>query len=173
MSRLTKERARTGYDEDFFAWTREVAQALRSGTIDPTNIEHVAEEIEDMGKRDRRELLSRLEVLLVHLIKCEIQPSRRSPSWLATIREQRSQIELLLQDSPSLVGEATARLNEIWARAEKAVVLETGASIHLLRECRVPIEVILDPAFIPKEGSFGFRKAGRLPGFLSKLSRPE
>jgi hypothetical protein len=176
MPRLTNERAQSVYDEDFFAWTREVAEALRSGNIDPGDVEHVAEEIEDMGKRDRRELLFRLKVLLIHLIKWEIQPSRRSPSWLASIEEQRSQIDLVLQDSPSLVREAADRLNEVWVSAQRAASQETGVAIEISSECPVPIGVILDPAFLPPMHGISLNLRTVRPGVrgsLGKLRRPK
>jgi hypothetical protein len=77
------------YDEDFYAWTQEQATLLRSGQFSRVDIENVAEELESMGRRDKRELDSRLEVLLVHLLKWQLQVQMRSPGWSGTIREQR------------------------------------------------------------------------------------
>jgi hypothetical protein len=69
------------YDRDFFEWTQCNAALLRAGQFDQADIQHIAEELEDMGKSERRRLESRLEVLLQHLLKWQIQPNRRSTSW--------------------------------------------------------------------------------------------
>ena len=69
------------YDEDFFEWTRRTAELLRAGRLDQADIEHIAEEIEDMGKRDLKELNSRVQVLVAHLLKWQFQPEKRSRSW--------------------------------------------------------------------------------------------
>src|SRR5580658_6058032 len=90
------------YDEDFFEWTRRSAELLRAGRLDQADIEHIAEEIEDMGKRDLRELHNRMQVLLIHLLKCRSQSEKRSRTWEQTISEQRRKLDQVLADSPSL-----------------------------------------------------------------------
>src|SRR5947208_12657968 len=90
------------YDKDFAEWTRHNAELLRSGRVTEADLEHIAEEIEDMGKRERRELLSRLTVLIVHMLKWNVQPDRRSRSWEGTIRVQRKDLAKLLSQNPSL-----------------------------------------------------------------------
>src|SRR5688572_30592741 len=90
------------YDLDFFEWTARNAALLREGKFTEADIDHIAEELEDMGKRDRRELESRLELLLEHLLKWQMQPLFRGPSWGRTIAVQRSGIAKLLEQAPSL-----------------------------------------------------------------------
>ena len=90
------------YEEDFFAWTIEQARLLRAGELSAVDTANIAEEIESMGRSDRRELQSRLVVLIMHLLNWRFQPSARSRSWSATIEEQRLQIENILSESPSL-----------------------------------------------------------------------
>ena len=90
------------YEEDFYLWTVEQASLLRSGELSAIDAANIAEEIESMGRSDRRELKRRLIVLLTHLLTWRHQPEARSRSWSSTIREQRQQIELVLEDSPSL-----------------------------------------------------------------------
>src|SRR5258708_37402713 len=90
------------YDRDFFEWTQCNAALLRSGRFDQADIEHIAEEIEDMGKREYRELGSRLEVLLQHLLKWQAQPNLRTRGWGSTIKVQRIDIPKLLRGRPSL-----------------------------------------------------------------------
>src|ERR1700693_2206970 len=89
------------YDGDFFEWTQHSAVLLRAGRCEQADIEHIAEEIEDMGKRDLRELNSRIRVLLIHLLKWQLQPQKKSRSWKDTIVSQRIEIADDLKQSPS------------------------------------------------------------------------
>jgi hypothetical protein len=92
-----------GYDADFFQWTQSTAEMIRQGRLAEVDLEHVAEEIEDMGKRDRREVRSRFGVLIMHLLKWQLQPELHGGStWRSTIVEQRKQLRLVVEDSPSL-----------------------------------------------------------------------
>ena len=93
------------YDEDFVAWTEAQAQALRAAprVHNALDYEQLAEEIADLGKRDLRELLSRLEVLTEHLVKLEAAPEAQpAERWARTTRDQRREIARLLDESPSL-----------------------------------------------------------------------
>ena len=102
------------HDEDFYAWTQEQARLLRSGEFTQLDIENVAEELEGMGRSDKRALESRLEVLLMHLLKWRVQIEHRSGSWSATIRDQRRRIQKLLRDSPSLRPEVAQLVPETY-----------------------------------------------------------
>ena len=90
------------YDDDFFAWTQEQARLLRAGELTDVDVENLAEEIESVGRSDRREIRNRLTVLLSHLLTWQFQPKRRGASWSVTILEQRLQINSIIEDSPSL-----------------------------------------------------------------------
>ena len=92
----------TLYDEDVIAWAKQQAALLRTGQWSRLDIDNIAEEIEDVGKSERRELRHRLAVLDEHLIKCRYQPDRVGSSWHRTIREQRASIQRLLRRTPSL-----------------------------------------------------------------------
>jgi hypothetical protein len=92
----------TLYDRDFYAWSREQAELLRAGKLAEADIEHIAEEIDSMGRTEKRELISRLSVLLLHLLKWRYQPGKRGPSWEASISNQRDGIAEHLDDNPSL-----------------------------------------------------------------------
>src|SRR5437016_5462317 len=105
------------YDEDFYAWTQEQARLLRSGKFSQIDVENVAEELESMGRSDRREIDSRLEVLLMHLLKWQLQVRLRSPGWSGTIREQRRRIGKLLRESPSLRLAVGQLIPEAYAEA--------------------------------------------------------
>src|SRR5713226_2577936 len=104
-AKTLKPRTASLYDQDFVAWTSETAQLLRAGRFDEVDIEHVAEEIEDMGKRDKRELHSRLTVLLLHLLKSGCR---------STIITQRAELEQLFEDSPSLMRTIGAAVLKVY-----------------------------------------------------------
>jgi hypothetical protein len=93
---------KTPYEQDFYAWTQQQVELLRSGHFHELDIENLIEEIESLGKQQRQELRNRLGVLLGHLLKWHYQPEARSKSWRATIREQRQQIQRHLKENPSL-----------------------------------------------------------------------
>ncbi len=116
------------YENDIVAWANEQAKLLRAGRYDLLDLEHVAEEIEDVGKSEQRELANRMAVLLAHLLKWQFQPGRRGASWERTIREQRRAIEKRLARTPSLRPMLTDEdwLTEIWADAVSAAAAETG-----------------------------------------------
>ena len=80
------------YDGDIIAWANEQARLLRDGLFSQLDIEHIAEEIEDVGKSEQRELENRMALLLAHLLKWEFQPSHRGNSWRRTIIDQRQGI---------------------------------------------------------------------------------
>src|SRR5690349_17831625 len=90
------------YDSDFYGWANEQAVLLRAGRLSEVDLAHVAEEIEDMGRATRRELVNLLAVLITHLLKWQFQPGLRSHSWRLTIVEQRQRLAEHLDDNPSL-----------------------------------------------------------------------
>lgn len=144
-------RNRAVYDEDFYAWTVEQARLLRAGELSALDAENIAEEIESMGKSDRRELRSRLTVLLSHLLKWRFQPEQRSSSWSGTIREQRRQIELVLADSPSLRPVLAKALAEAYAEAREDGAEETGLGPDAFpAECPFTAEEVLARGFLPE-----------------------
>jgi hypothetical protein len=138
------------YDSDFYAWTQQQAQLLRNKALSDLDIIHLAEELEDMGRSEKRELASRLEVLLMHLLKWQFQPGFRSRSWQLTIKEQRLRLEKHLAENPSL----KALLPEYLPRAYQLAVIgaekETGLDIFP-DDCPYLVEEILDQAFLPEE----------------------
>jgi hypothetical protein len=91
------------HDRDFYTWARETARAIREGSFNVVDWESVAEELEDMGRREQRELESRLDVLLAHLLKWRYRPDpAANKSWALTIEEQRRRTRRLLKQSPGL-----------------------------------------------------------------------
>src|ERR1051325_1039077 len=138
------------YDEDFFAWTEEQARLLREGAFSEIDAANLAEEIESMGKNNRRELGSRLAVLLMHLLKWHYQPNRRSPSWATTVRDQRDEIEEILSDSPSLRPVVRDALSSVYKRARRKAIGETGLpEATFPSDCPFTLEQILAEDFLP------------------------
>ena len=90
------------YDQDVAAWAAEQARLIRAGRFDQLDIEQIADEVEDVGRSERRELASRMTVLLAHCLKWRFQPTYRSGSWERTRREQRKQVVRKLKETPSL-----------------------------------------------------------------------
>jgi len=118
----------TLYDHDFYAWTNEQVGLLRAGKLSEADLEHIAEEIESMGKSEKRELISRLTVLLLHLLKWEFQPMRRGASWRLSIANTRDALTDHLADNPSLRSVLEASVETAYRRARRDAALETGLS---------------------------------------------
>ena len=144
------------YDSDFYLWTQQAAESLRSGVLASDDLEHAAEEIADMGKLDRRELQSRMMVLVMHLIKWAAQPQMRETStWLATINEQRTQIEGVLAQSPSLRALLVIDLPPVYTKAAKQAAIETRIPLSELKSKLgsgepLPANLLLSEDFLPE-----------------------
>jgi hypothetical protein len=106
------------YERDFYAWANEQAALLRANQLGQADIEHIAEEIESMGRSEKRELVSRLIVLLLHLLKWQYQPALRGASWRSSIRVQRISIDSHMQDNPSLKALLPAAIAEAYRVAK-------------------------------------------------------
>lgn len=118
----------TPYETDVVAWANEQAALLRAGNLAALDLMHIAEEIEDVAKSERRELESRLAVLVAHLLKWKFQPRRSGSSWESTIRAQRIKIAIVLEESPSLrrLFEDEKRMAAVWHDAKGIAERETN-----------------------------------------------
>jgi hypothetical protein len=138
------------YETDFYAWTQQQVSLLKAKQWDEVDTANLIEEIETLGRKERQELRNRLGVLLGHLLKWQFQSEKRSSSWLGTIREQRIQIKLLLEDSPSL----KPYLNEIFLVAYELglalAIRETQLGEQIFPEkCPYTPEQATNPDFFP------------------------
>jgi hypothetical protein len=143
--------SQTDYDHDFYAWTQAQAAALRAKSWDQLDLDNLAEEIESLGKSDRRAVQSHLKVLLQHLLKRAYQ-SPTHVSWRASIREARRQIGLILDDSPSLRLQATSFVVRAYLHACQDAADETSLPLETFPEvCPWSLERVLDEDFWPEE----------------------
>jgi len=124
------------YEDDVIAWAEQQAALLRAGRWALLDIDNIAEEIEDVGKSEKRELRHRMAVLVEHLIKWRWQPGRRGSSWLTTIRVQRIDIQKLIRKTPSL--------KPMMADAEFADEVWRDAVVLALKEAEGEIENLPD-----------------------------
>lgn len=115
----------TSPNEDYYGWTQETAEKLRQGRLSEVNMADLIEEIEDMGRSERRALESRLSVLLMHLLKWQYQPERRGRGWMATIKHQRFRVLKLIKENPSLKPQVPTLIKEIYPGAVLEGVRET------------------------------------------------
>lgn len=138
------------YERDFCLWVEEQARLLRQGILERIDVANLAEEIEDLGIGAKRAVKSNLVVVLLHLLKHQFQPRRRSRSWQASIVEHRQRLRDDFRSSPSLRGYARDVFVEAYADARARAIAETG-----LPERTFPggspytIEQVLDPRFLP------------------------
>lgn len=139
------------YDTDFYAWSEQQAALLRAEEFESVDWDNLIEELVAIGAAQRRELVSRLQVLILHLLKWQYQPELRSKSWRYTIRNQRNELAYLLEESPSLRTLLAERVAIAYPRAVKDALEETG----FLRSpfpatCPYAGEQILDETFWPE-----------------------
>ena len=141
------------YEADIVAWANEQAWLVRNKKFELLDIEHIAEEIEDVGKSEQRELAGRMAVLLCHLLKWQYQPARQGASWKATIKTQRERVKRRLHQTPSL----KRCLNDpewwadAWDDARDATIKETEISYEKFPEqCPWTIENILSDNWFPQ-----------------------
>ena len=138
------------YELDFYAWTQQQATLLREKKWSDLDIQNLVEEIESLGRQERRELKNRLTVLLAHLLKWEFQPGNRSRSWLATIREQRTQVLQLLAENPSLQPYLPEALENVYQSGLNLAVGETSLSYRVFpKKCCYSLKQILNSEFLP------------------------
>jgi hypothetical protein len=137
------------YHEDFFEWTRRNAELLRAGQVRVSDIRHIAEEIENLGKQDLRELRRRSRALLAHLSMWQVQAGKRSS--LLSITTERIELHGLLKQSPSLKSKLASELPGTHAKAVQLAMAKTGLPGNRFpAQCPFTVEQILDMDFLPQ-----------------------
>jgi hypothetical protein len=141
------------YERDIVAWANEQARLVRSRQFDQLDIEHIAEEIEDVGRSEQRELASRMAVLLCHLLKWQYQPARQGASWRATIKTQRERVKRRLKQTPSLKQclDDPDWQADAWDDARDSAAQETGIAYDKFPDqCLWIMEDILSDDWLPQ-----------------------
>ena len=144
------------YEQDFVGWLNTQAELLKTGKVNELDIKNLVEEIEAMGRGEKRELENRMIILVMHLLKWTFQPNYQSRSWANTINEQRRRIGRVIKDSPSLKNSLndTEWFNDIWQSALYQAVSETGLDIKIFPEQPIwTTQQILVDDFFPHHDS--------------------
>jgi hypothetical protein len=138
------------YERDFYLWIEQQAALLREKRLDELDVANLLEEIEWMGRKDKKSIKSNLFIVLLHLLKHEFQPKRRSRSWLDSVLEHRQRLRDDLEESPSLRGHLEAVLPDAYADARARAITQTGMSERAFpRTSPYSLEQALDPEFLP------------------------
>jgi hypothetical protein len=138
------------YERDFCLWVEEQARLLRQRDLERLDVANLVEEIEDLGIGEKKAVKSNLVVVLLHLLKHEFQPRRRSRSWRASILEHRQRLRDDLRTSPSLMGHAQAVFEEAYEDARARAITETGLAARTFPTAPpFTLEQALDPDFLP------------------------
>ena len=122
------------YERDYYLWLKSTVKLLQEGKLHELDRDNLIEEIDDMGKREKRSIYSNLKILLMHLLKYCYQPEKRSNSWQFTIEEHRQRIKEALEDSPSLKIYLKDSFDKAYQDARKLATKETGLDINLFPE---------------------------------------
>ena len=138
------------YETDFYAWTQQQANLLRYQLWNQVDLVNLIEEVESLGRRERQELRNRLIILIRHLLKWDYQSSKRSRSWLATIRIQRRDIIKLLNENPSLQSSLEVALEEAYENARDLASGETNLPLSTFpSQCLYLWEDLINLNFYP------------------------
>lgn len=138
------------YEKDFYAWTQNQAKFIKEKAFNKLDLNNLFEEIESMGKQEKRELGSRIAVLLMHLLKWKYQPSRQCKSWRLTIKEQRLEVKEVLRDNPSLKANLTQYIDDAYQKAILKASDETNLDEDVFpKVCEWTVKQILDNDFFP------------------------
>jgi hypothetical protein len=140
----------TDYEDDFYAWTYEQAELLRLGRFSEADVANIIEELETLGRSERKALISSYRLILSHMLKWRYQPSHRSNSWRNTIRRERRQAAKQEKESPALAANADQLLIEAYDDARFEAADETDLPLSTFPAvCPWTLDQIRDPDFLP------------------------
>jgi Domain of unknown function DUF29 len=152
MSKIAaKPPANDLYETDFYAWTQQQAQLLRERRWNDLDLDNLVDEVESVGRSDKRQIESRLEILLAHLLTWRFQPGGRGANWIGTLFEQRRRLMGLLDESPSLREFAEKEVFNSYGPARLLAAKETGIALGVFPEqCPFTPEQVLDLEYYPE-----------------------
>lgn len=132
------------YHQDFFAWTQSQADLLKHNKFSEVDIRNLIDEVETLGKSDRRALMSHLTNLLLHMLKMKYQSGKKTASWKRSIVNSKQDIKFILEDSPSLNKYLNSNLEKAYLSAVDLAHAETGLARSIFpKKCPWEIEDIL------------------------------
>ncbi|MGK7880765.1 MAG: DUF29 domain-containing protein, partial [Crocosphaera sp.] len=138
------------YNKDYCLWLEETVQLLKEGRLTELDINNLIEEIEDMGRSEKKAVKSNLKIVLCHLLKYKYQPEKRSRSWLSTIFEHRDRLEDDFAESPSLKRYFDQVFEPCYQKARKQASIETGFPLETFPiNCPFTTEEVLDMDYLP------------------------
>jgi hypothetical protein len=146
---VTEER-QSLYERDFHLWVEQQAALLREGRLDELDIANLLEEIESMGRKDKKAIQSNLVVVLTHLLKYQFQPDQRSSRWRGSIVEHRRRLRYDFEESPSLRRHASEVFAEVYEDAREQASAESGLPLRAFpKTSPYALEQTLGPKFLP------------------------
>lgn len=157
---MKSARKNASYDSDFYTWTLENAKLLRQKKFEEIDFDNIAEEIESMGKSEKREIISHLSILIAHLLKLyykekhvirKYDEEQSTNSWISSIKNARNEIVDLLEDSPSLEVKLSEGFGKAYQRAVIIAADETGIlKYEFPKHCPFSLDDCLDENFFPR-----------------------
>ncbi len=140
------------YEQDYYLWLQKTASLIASGKLQELDVVNLLEEIEDMGRSEKRAIYSNLKILLFHLLKYKYQPDKRNNSWQYTIAKHRQRIAKAIEESPSLKFYLPEIYLECYQKARKLATKETGLALTIFpQECPFVTGQILNEDWLPEE----------------------
>ena len=154
VTQTSKKHSLSLYERDYYLWLKATVQQLKARRFSELDIPKLIEEVEDMGRSEKRAIESNWVVILMHLLKYKYQPDQRSNRWLANLFEHRRRFNRAFKDSPSLRPYFTEVFGECYQDARKEAALETGLSLATFPiDSPFMPEESLDSDFLPVEQS--------------------
>ncbi len=138
------------YEQDYCLWLQSAIEALRSRRLEAVDIDNLVEELEDLGRREKKAVYSDLRVLLIHLLKWKYQPQKRTNSWRVTIAEHRQRLEESFEVSPSLRRYYQECFAQCYQAARRGSSAQTGMPVdNFPGECPFKLKQVLDLSWLP------------------------
>jgi Domain of unknown function DUF29 len=149
---MTLSKPNISYEQDFNLWIEKTVVLLKARRFGELDLEQLIDELESVAKRDKREILSRLDIILMHLLKWQYQPNCRTMSWESSIQNNRKEILRIIEDSPSLKSYPVEILSKAYRSARKDAARETQLSQNTFpMDCPFSIDEALNDTFWPED----------------------
>jgi Domain of unknown function DUF29 len=139
------------HEKDTYGWAVHTVQLLRNKKMSEVDFDNIIEEMEALGRSEKHELINRLSLVISHLLKWQFQPNMRGHSWIYSIKEQRIQVKIHLEDNPSLKSKLDESLGNAYKIARFKAAKETGLDEKTFPDqCLYTFEQLMDETFFPE-----------------------